>query len=229
VNCAPCVVFQHLDGHSAITGKITAGGAEICSRRYPTSFLRGPTTQPFQCLTAGALSAIGVELKPHATSALLGVDATETSDRMIDLNAFSGDNLGERLLNAGTQRDRLEIVAAFLTDRAQASRETDALVIESLQLIRDHVGFIRVHSLLAQTAAYVGTAVRKEVQPGDWYSSTSLLADHALSRGRPVNAGRASRKAVRSCIRPRVYRSVAFHQRRQRVHWPYTEATLAGG
>ena len=148
VNCAPCVVFQHLDGHSAITGKITAGGAESCSRRHPTSFLRGPTTQPFQCLTAGALSAIGVELKPHATSALLGVDATETSDRMIDLNAFSGDNLGERLLNAGTQRDRLEIVAAFLTDRAQASRETDALVMESLQLIRDHVGFIRVHSLL---------------------------------------------------------------------------------
>jgi AraC-like DNA-binding protein len=148
VNCAPCVVFQHLNGHSAITGKITASGRETCNRRHPTSFVRGPTTQPFQCLTARALNAIGVELKPHATRALLGIDATELSDRMNDLNAFSGNNLGERLLNAGTEQDRMALVAAFLTARARASRETDALVMESLQLIRDNVGFICVHSLL---------------------------------------------------------------------------------
>src|SRR5262249_55433212 len=122
VNCSPCIVFQHLNGHSAITGKITTTGFEICNRRNPTLFVRGPTTQPFQCLTTGALSAIGVELKQHATSALLGVDATELSDRMIDVEFFSGDNLAERLLNADTQEDRITLVTAFLTARAPAAR-----------------------------------------------------------------------------------------------------------
>ena len=132
VTCAPCIVFQHHKGRSAIA----------------RSFIRGAITQPFQCVTEGALTAIGVELKPQALNTLLNIDAAELTDGMVELNAFSTDNLDEQLLNADNERDQIAVVTQFLRRRADASPPADSLVAQSLRLIHENIGYIHVRHLL---------------------------------------------------------------------------------
>src|SRR5215472_5267669 len=85
VTSAPCIVFQHHNGRSAITRRIPASLGEVCNRKHPTLFIRGPITQPFQCITERTPTAIGVELKPQALNTLLGINAAELTNGMVDL------------------------------------------------------------------------------------------------------------------------------------------------
>jgi AraC-like DNA-binding protein len=147
VTCAPCIVFQHRDGRSAITRRITGGGDQACHGSHPTSFIRGPITRPFQYITDGAPTAIGVELKPLALNALLGIDVAGLTDGVVELNAFSRDNLDERLLNADGRRDQIAVLTQFLVAKIGTSRHNDSLVAQSLRLIRGKVGSIHVHDL----------------------------------------------------------------------------------
>ncbi len=147
VTCAPCLVFQHHDGRSAITRRITGGGGQPCNGSHPTSFIRGPITQPFQYITDGAPTAIGVELMPQALNALLDIDVAELTDGTVELNAFSKANLDERLLNANGQRDRIAVLTQFLMAKASTSRQNDSLVAQSLQLIHGNAGSIHVRDL----------------------------------------------------------------------------------
>lgn len=148
VTCAPCIVFQHHNGRSAIARRIPASGRELCNGNHPTSFIRGAITQPFQFVTEGTLTAIGVELKPQALNTLLSVDAAELSDGIVELNAFSKDNLNEQLLNADDELDRIAAITRFLTMRADASPRADSLVAEGLRLIHGNIGSIHVRELL---------------------------------------------------------------------------------
>lgn len=148
VTCAPCIVFQHHNGRSAIARTILGSGRKVCNGNHPTSFIRGAITQPFQCVTEGTPTAIGVELKPQALNTLLNIDAAELSDGMVELNAFSTDNLNERLLNAAKERDQIAVVTQFLRTKADASRRADSLVAQSLRLIHENIGSIHVRHLL---------------------------------------------------------------------------------
>jgi AraC-like DNA-binding protein len=148
VTCAPCIVFQHHNGHSAIACRIPGFDHEVCNENHPTSFIRGAITQPFQCVTERTPTAIGVELKPQALNALLNIDSAELSDGMVELNAFSKDNINEQLLNADNERDRIAVVTHFLTTRAEASPPADSLVAEGLRLIHENIGSIHVRQLL---------------------------------------------------------------------------------
>ncbi len=148
VTCAPCIVFQHHDGRSAITHRITGAGYQACSGSHPTSFIRGPITQPFQCMTEGAPTAIGVELKPQALNTLFGIDVAELTDGMVELNALSRANLDERLLNAHGQRDQIAVLTHFLMANAHTSRQTDSLVAQSLRLIHGSAESIKVRALI---------------------------------------------------------------------------------
>lgn len=146
--CTPCIVFQHHDGRSAITHRIVGGVREACNQSHPTSFIRGPITQPFHCIAAGAPTAIGIELKPQALNTLLGIDVAELRDGLVELNEFSTANLNERLLNARSRQDQIAWLTRFLTAKAVARQPKDELVTQSLRLIDGNVGSIRVRNLL---------------------------------------------------------------------------------
>jgi len=141
-------VFQHHDGRSAITHRITSGVREACNKSHPTSFIRGPITRPFHCITEGAPTAIGIELKPQALNTLVGIDVAELSDGLVELNAFSPSNLNEQLLNAKNQHDQIAMLTGFLTARARAVRGKDRVVTQSLRLIDENVGSMHVRNLL---------------------------------------------------------------------------------
>jgi len=146
--CAPCIVFQHHNGRSAIARRIPGSGGEVCNGNHPTSFVRGAITRPFQCVTEGTISAIGVELKPQAVHTLFEIDAAELTDGIVDLNAFSTDNLNEQLLNADTERHQIALVTKFLRKRADESPRADSLVAQSLRMIHENTGAIHVRDLL---------------------------------------------------------------------------------
>ena len=148
VTCAPCLVFQHHHGRSAIARRIPAAGGEVRNRNHPTLFIRGPITQPFQCVAEGTLTAIGVELKPQALNTLFNVDGAELTDGIVELNAFSMEKLDERLLDAENERDQIAVVTQFLRARANSAPQADALVAESLRLIHQSIGSIHVRHLL---------------------------------------------------------------------------------
>jgi len=152
VTCAPCIVFQHHDGRSAIARGMTRSGRTICNESHPTAFIRGPITQPFQCVAEGAPTAIGVELKPQALNTLLGIDVSELSDGVVELNHFSRSNLNEQLLNAEGQHDRIAALTQFLRTKADDGRRNDSLIAQSLRLINDNVGSIRqrIHRVYAK-------------------------------------------------------------------------------
>ena len=148
VTCAPCIVFQHHNGRSAIARRIPGSSCEVCNVNHPTSFIRGAITQPFQCVTEGTPTAIGVELKPQALHTLLNIDVSELSDGVVELNAFSTDNLNEQLLNADNERDQIVAITQFLRTWADASPRADSLVAQSLRLIHENIGSMHVRHLL---------------------------------------------------------------------------------
>jgi AraC-like DNA-binding protein len=148
VTCSPCIVFQHRDGRSAIARRTSLLGGEASNGRHPTAFIRGPITRPFQCLAEGAPIATGVELKPQALNTLFGIDVSELSDGMVELNRFSTDNLNEQLLNAENQHDHIEILSRFLRTKAEGLRQNDSLVTKSLRLIDESIGSLHVQDLL---------------------------------------------------------------------------------
>ena len=146
--CAPCIVFQHRNGRSAITHRIAGGVRETCNRSHPTLFIRGPITRPFHCIAKGAPTAIGIELKPQALTALFGIGAGELRDGVVELNAFSTSNLNEQLLHAQSRQDQIGLLTRFLTAKAEGGRRKDELVTQSLRLIGRNVGAMHVRNLL---------------------------------------------------------------------------------
>ena len=146
VTSAPCIVFQHHNGRSAISRRIPGPGGG--NGNHPTLFIRGAITQPFQCVTEDTPSAIGVELRPQALNTLLKIDAAELTDGMVELDVFSTSNLNEQLLNANTEREQIAILTQFLRTMAHASPRADPLVAQSLRLIHENIGFTHVRDLV---------------------------------------------------------------------------------
>ena len=147
VTCSPCIVFQHCDGRSAITHGITRGTRKAGNN--PTSFIRGPISQPFYCVAEGTPTAIGVELKPQALHTLFGIDVTELRNGLVELNALSLSNLDEQLLNAKSPRDQIALLTRFLTAKARTGRRrADTIVTRSLRLMDQNVGSTHVRNML---------------------------------------------------------------------------------
>lgn len=92
--------------------------------------------------------AVGVELKPQALNTLFGIDVAELSNGLVELNALSGGNLNEQLLNAKGPRDQIALLTRFLTAKARTGRREDTLVTQSLRLIDENVGSMHVRNLL---------------------------------------------------------------------------------
>jgi AraC-like DNA-binding protein len=148
VTFAPCIVFQHYNGRSAISRRISVGSGEGSHENHPTAFVRGAITRPFQCVAKGFPAAIGVELKPQALTTLFRIDAAEFTDGIVNLNAFSTENLNEQLLNADTERDQIALLTQFLRKKADGSSKGDPLVAEGLRLIHGNRVPIHVRDLL---------------------------------------------------------------------------------
>ena len=141
------IIVQHHNGRSA-WGPTTAQKHPVSSGNIPTSFVYGKRTRPTQTFARGPFEVTGVVFKPQALGMLLHIHPVELNNGPVGLNEFSRDNIGEQLLNARSQHERVVRVSEFLHAHVDAARPEDVLVTESLRLIHHGIRSIRVPQLL---------------------------------------------------------------------------------
>ena len=114
----------------------------------PTLFLYGPGIEPsVMNYQKGAWITVQVILKPHALKTLLGIDATSLKGT-VDLHEFTAEDLRSKLLEAGNEQARIQILTDFLLSRYKQVKSRDTLIEESLRIIHTHAGALTVKTLL---------------------------------------------------------------------------------
>jgi AraC-like DNA-binding protein len=139
------ILLQHRDGRPALGS--TANGHSVGSGGCPTSFVYGKRTRPIHTFSNGPFHLTGVVFKPQGLRMLLRTDPMALNDGSAGLGNFSRD-LGEQLLNARSNRERVARLSTFLRARVDGAGAEDFLVTESLGLIRTDIHSIRVPQLL---------------------------------------------------------------------------------
>jgi AraC-like DNA-binding protein len=140
------ILFQHHEGRPALGA--TADGHPVRSGGCPTSFVFGKRTRPIQTFSRGPFGLTGVVFTPQGLSTLLKTHPTSLSDRSAALDEFSREHIGEQLLNARSDREQVARLGAFVRAHVANAGAADTLVTESLRLIHDGIGSIRVPHLL---------------------------------------------------------------------------------
>jgi AraC-like DNA-binding protein len=140
------ILLQEHDGRPALGS--TADGRPVSSGGCPTSFVYGKRTRPSQTFSNGPFRLTGVVFKPQGLRMLLRADPTALNDGSVGLGEFSSEHLGEQLLNAKSDHERIARLSTFLRARVDNAASEDRLVTESLVLIRANIQSIRVPQLL---------------------------------------------------------------------------------
>jgi AraC-like DNA-binding protein len=140
------ILVQHHDGRPALGS--TAAGTPVSSGGCPTSFVYGKRTRPSQTFSNGPFRLTGVVFKPQALSMLFKADPMALNDGSAGLGEFSRERLGEQLLNAKSDHERVALLSTFLRARVDGAGGEDLLVTESLRLVRADIRSIRVPQLL---------------------------------------------------------------------------------
>jgi AraC-like DNA-binding protein len=149
-DCLSGIVFQHHNGRSAFGPALLLSGAThpFYNGNLPTLFVYGKITMPSQITANGPSEVTGVVFKPQTLSTLFKLDAAEVTDAPVELTEFGSADLGERLLDATTQEDRIALLTQFLVRRIDRARADDKPVSRSLRLIHSQIRSIRVPHLL---------------------------------------------------------------------------------
>jgi AraC-like DNA-binding protein len=142
----PGIVFQQKDGKSAIENIIVR--SEVNSS-IPTAYVYGPGIEPsVMTYKKGPHSTVQVIFKPHALKTLLGIDASLLTNKVIELNDFSDEDLNSKLIEANSDTERVTLLTNFLITKVKQTRTRDRLVEESLDLIHKNIASIDVKYLL---------------------------------------------------------------------------------
>ena len=146
-NALPGLVFQmDATGRPAIENIATRASADSATA---TLFVHGAGVEPSVMRFArGSYTTIQAILKPHALQSLFGLNAAVLSNNLAALGEFSSCDLGGRLLDAGSDTERVALITAFLSARLDDSHPRDVLIEESLRLIERDVACVSVRFLL---------------------------------------------------------------------------------
>ncbi len=147
VNGVPGIIFQHHNGNSVFVSSPTASGHEIHTGTLPIAYVYGQITRPNLILAKGSFSVTGAILKPYTWNTLFRLSATELTNRRIELNEFSTENLNEQLLNVNHAQARIALLRDFLISKLEHIN-MDVLVQESVRLIHGNIHSIKVMQLL---------------------------------------------------------------------------------
>ncbi|MBY0433039.1 MAG: helix-turn-helix domain-containing protein [Cyclobacteriaceae bacterium] len=137
----PRLIFQDLNGFDPICN---ATGSTM-----PICYLSGLDTRPTEAWMGGCFSHVGVSFYPHALSAFFNIDAHELTNEMPDIRWVCRTEIGEKLTQATTLRERVQLVSTFLYQKLQATKKHDPLVNHLMQ----------THEV--QQSAHVSDLVRK--------------------------------------------------------------------
>lgn len=144
--CTPGIVFQHVNGRSAIENITTESGI---NDSIPAAFLYGPGLEPsVMNYRGGSYTTVHVILKPHALNSLLGMNASTLTDDFVELNEMSDGDLNGQLMEATDVQAQVELLTDFLAAQRQQLSGRDELIEEGLHVIHRDIAVTTVKRLL---------------------------------------------------------------------------------
>jgi AraC-like DNA-binding protein len=146
-NAVPGIVFQHQNGRPGIESIITPSRLT----HVPTLFLYGAGTEPsVMNFNRGSYTTLQVMFKPYALGTLLGINASILGNGWAELDEFSGGDINDQLMDAGSDQERIGLLTGFLLRGLARAKSRDTLIEESLRLIHQNTASITVSYLLEQ-------------------------------------------------------------------------------
>ncbi|NOK57618.1 MAG: hypothetical protein GFH27_549303n117 [Chloroflexi bacterium AL-W] len=146
LNGLPGIVFQHHNGNTPIECISTRSGR---STHIPTVYVYGQMTEPsIMNYRHESFITTQIVLKPHGLQTFFGINASILTNTLVELNAFSSDDLNMQLLEANGDQEHIRLLTNFLSVRLRQMNVTDTLVQEGLRLIHKNMGMITVKHLL---------------------------------------------------------------------------------
>ncbi|WP_129714917.1 helix-turn-helix transcriptional regulator [Pedobacter sp. SYP-B3415] len=121
----PRLIFQNMGMQSKVR--------DAFNNHLPVSFLSGLTTAPAVYEVSNSYAQLGVSFYPQALQQVFGLNASEISDQLIDLNHFCTPELNERLTHAAGTAEQLEILSSFLIRKLRSNTRKDQLITSVLK------------------------------------------------------------------------------------------------
>ncbi len=120
----PRLVFQDIRGFSPIKNRL----GEI----KPVCYLSGIDTAPSEAFWDNRFSHFGVSFQPHALHTIFGIDATEFTNKMPDIQLLEKKDLSSRLLNAQSHEDRMSLLNEYFYEKITKAKKD--LIVNDLLL-----------------------------------------------------------------------------------------------
>lgn len=105
----PRLIFQDINTFSPIK--------DANGNIMPLCYLSGLDTKPSDAFWDTQFSHFGVSFYPHALHALFGIDASEMTNRMVDINLLDKTEIPFLLLDAQDHHNRVQILSAYFYER----------------------------------------------------------------------------------------------------------------
>jgi AraC-like DNA-binding protein len=96
----------------------------------------------------GSSTTVQVIFKPHALKTLLGIDASQLTNRWADLHEFGAPDLEGQLIEANNEQEHLTFLTSFLVAKLKQAKARDLLVEESIRIIHNRIPSIHVKDVL---------------------------------------------------------------------------------
>jgi AraC-like DNA-binding protein len=149
----------------------SVGNAE----RLPRSFIYGQIAQFRDVASVGKMGLLVVVLQPFGVYSLLGIDAAELNNSIIDLADIFGVDaavLEDKIINAKTVAHRILAIEKFFLEKTAGKKEPDDLFKESLYEIYNSRGTVSIEGMLKKVPVterqlerkfrqYIGTSPKK--------------------------------------------------------------------
>jgi AraC-like DNA-binding protein len=146
------VIVQNHNGASALKRmgvcSVPGRAQHPAGSDIPRAFVYGKRTRPGRLLAHGPFELTGVVFRPQGLHGLLKIDPAEVNNGPVEVDDLFASRLGEQLVNAATASERLAILARQLRARVADAHADDALINESLRVLRGHVRTVRLPGLL---------------------------------------------------------------------------------
>lgn len=149
----------------------TAGNYKM----LPRSFIYGQISQFKDVMSTGKLGMLVVVLQPYGIYSLLGIDAAQLNNCIVDLADVFGVEaaaLEDQIINAWSTTDKIKSIEKFLLRKTKS--EPDQLFKEALHTIYTSRGTISIEEILKRVPVterqlerkfkqYIGTSPKKYV------------------------------------------------------------------
>jgi AraC-like DNA-binding protein len=119
----------------------------------PDYTIIGLYTEPYEVRFRGEVKTLGIRIKPEAVRNLFGIAASEFHRQYEDMEMVRGAGFRSfccKLLAAGSQAYRIDLIEAWLLGRLESSAVPFTYVNHAAEIIRASDGYIRIEDLCSR-------------------------------------------------------------------------------